>query len=423
MTLRAPNPTSLLHVAVALTLALGLGACSRSQHTSDSLTGPGRRGANGSLFGIGTRAVDSPFVPVVPCPGLIAAAPDAPLNFVATVAMVAQFRTNRLRIESIGEIAGPSLKDMGPCAAADAPSIRFIGGHANLFFHGTDTSVTITGQPLEFGPLFFPGALIEPGIVLAIDAQNDVLEIIWPELAGLGPGDPIVRVQLSRWNPQLLTTSRTYDLEWDMTAERDGVQMTFKGRSVNVGLDGAAVVQEGGTSSPPPCPQTLANTSDAVTGVFADIVQFRANRLRLEVIGDTPGGIIDATGTCAATDQASIFFTGGSANLFRAGTNISVTTTSKPIVFGPLFFPGLAVEPGIVLATDASNNVLEIIWPGLAGLGPGLPILRLQLSGWNSWVRTGKLVDATMRFDAAAADGIPASYTVVARNVLVPTLR
>ena len=420
MKLHAPRTTLLIFTAIAL--ALSLNACGRSQPVSGSLTGPQRRGAGSAMVGGIGRAGDTNFAPTTPCPALIAATPDAPVRFIPTSGLVASFRSNRFRIETTGENAGPSLKDMGPCAASDNPSIRFIGGHANVLLHGTDNSVTVAGMPLEFGPLQFPGALLESGIVIAIDAQNDVLEIIWPELAGLGPGDAIVRVQLARWNTLLVSPSQSFDVVWDLTAERDGTQMCFKGHADNLRLDGVAVLQEGANFSPPVCPQTLAGTDAAVVSPFANIVQFRANRLRVELVGDTPNGTIDATGVCATSTPASISYVGGSANMFRAGTQISVTGTSQPVTWGALL-PPITLEPGVVLATDATGNLLEIIWPALAGFAPGPPILRVQFARWNSWVRTGQKVDVTARFDAVGPDGVMASYTVAGNDVVVPPLK
>ena len=77
----------------------------------------------------------------------------------------------------------------------------------------------------------------------------------------------------------------------------------------------------------------------------------------------------------------------------------------------------------MVLATDAAGNVLEIIWPALAGLGPGQPILRLQLQQYSAAVQAGVRVDADMTFVARAPDGTTPTFTVHASNLLVPPLR
>lgn len=396
-------------ISTALGLLLGLSACSRSPELTAPVSGAGKPVHN-------TRDIP------VNCPNMIPNTPATAAEYVVISAMCASFTTRRVRFEMFGDLPSPSVENMGPCVASDTPTIRFTSGHANVFVHGTTTSITETGQQLSFGQLLFPGALLEKGVVVANDAAGNVLEVIWPAIAGTGIGPPIVRVQLARWNLTLLQTSQTYDVVWDMVAERDGVSMSFKGRAERINLSGSPVSQAG-AGSPGVCPQTLAGTSDSVVTQFANIVQFRLNRLRLEVIGDVPTGTIEASGLCAASETNTIQFLGGAANMFRAGTTQSVTFGHQELAFGPLVFPGFALEAGVVVAQDVSQNVLEIIWPGLAGLGVGPPILRLQLAHWDPWVTTGREVDAMMRFDAVGPDGITGSYVVRARNVPVPVVK
>jgi hypothetical protein len=391
----------------ALTAALGLGACSRAQHVTDSITGPARAGA-------GTQVVAG-------CPTLIANDINTAFNFNVETGAVVQFRSNRIRIETVGDAAEVSVLAAGPCAASDIPSINFIGGHANVFLSGTSTSITTTGNRLTFGALLFPGAGIEDGVVVAQDAQGNVLEWIWPELAGTGIGSPIMRVQLAAWNTALINASTLLDVVWDVTAEQDGVLTTFKGHCEGMAMDGTPVIPGG--LSILPCPTSIAGTGGDVTSVLSDIVQFRSNRLRFEAVGDVPSKAIEASGFCAASDAPSINYIGGSANVFQAGTNISVTSNRQPMTFGLLAFPGLLVEPGVVVAQDANRNVLEIVWPALAGFPPGPPILRLQLRGWDSWLRTGRRIDVQMRFDARGNDGATASYALRANSILVPQQR
>jgi hypothetical protein len=257
--------------------------------------------------------------------------------------------------------------------------------------------------------------------VVGNDAQGNVLEWVWPQLAGTGVGPPIMRVQLAAWNTALVNPATLLDVTWDVTAEQDGIQTTFKGHCEGMSMDGTPVLPGG--SSIPPCPATLAGTSGPVTNVLAGIVQFRSRRIRFEAVGDVASSAIGNSGACATTEAASINFTGGSANVFQAGTNLSVTGTGAQLSFGALLFPGILLEPGVVVAADANKNVLEIVWPGLAGLAPGPPILRLQLAKWNSWIRTGRSIDVAMRFNATAADGSTASYDVRANNVLLPQQR
>ena len=404
MNLSAKKVLVLTQAALALGLALSLGACSRSQE----LNGPAA-GRHGS----GTQVVAG-------CPTLIANTLNTADAFTVESGMVVRATATRIRIETIGDIATPTIQSMGGCAAADIPSINFIGGHANVFLNGTTTSITTTGGALSFGALLFPGALLEPGVVVANDAQGNVLEIIWPELAGTGVGSPVVRIQLARWNSALVTPASKLDVTWDMVVEQDGVQQFIKGHCEGMSMDGTPVIPAG--ASVTPCPATLGAGGD-VTNVAADVVQFRSRRIRFEARGDVAAGTIGATGGCAANDLPTVRYTGGSANVFQAGTNLSVTSTGAALTFGGLLFPGVLLEPGVVVASDANKNVLEIVWPGLAGLPPGAPVLRLQLARWNSWIRTGRAIDVRMRFDAVGPDGLPASFNVAANNVIMPQQR
>ena len=395
-------------LATSLAIALGLGGCSGTPKLSAPLSGSPK------------STPDTRNVPVS-CPNMIPNTLETAVEFIPVSGLVASFTARRIRFEMFGDLPSPSIEAMGACVTSATPTIRFTSGHANVFLHGTSTSITETGQPVTFGELLPPVAL-EPGVLLAIAPAGHVLEIIWPAIAGVGVGPPIVRVQLARWNPSLISTANTYDVVWDMVAERDGVKMYLKGRADHLGLGGSSVAQVG-AGAPVPCPQTLAATSDTVITQLAHVAQFRSVDLRLEIVGDVPTGTMEASGACAASNVATIQFTGGVANVFRAGTNQSVTFAGQQLSFGPLQFPTLVLEPGVVLAQDAALNLLEIIWPGLTGLGVGPPILRLQLSRWDPWVAPGKQVDVMMSFDALGPDGSTASYLVLAHAVDVPAMK
>ena len=399
---------SLVMPALALATALGLGACGKVQQVTSSATGSGRDGA-------GTQVVAG-------CPTLIGNDLNTAYDFNLEFGAVVQFRSDRIRIETQGDATEVPINEIGACAATDVPSINFVRGHANVFLSGTNTSVTTSGLPLTFGPLLFPGTGIEDGVVVAQDAQGNVLEIIWPALAGDAAASPIMRVELAAWNFALVNAGSSLDVVWDVTASQDGVETTYKGSCQGMSMDGTPVLGGGGAAITP-CPATLAGTGGTVVNVAADVVQFRSNRLRIEVVGDVASGTIGATGACAASDAPSVFYTGGTANIFRAGTTTSAASGGRQMTFGPLLFPGLLVEPGVVVADDANRNVLEIIWPGLAGLPPGPPILRLQLRRFDSWVRTGRSIDVVMRFDARDAAGATASYDVRANGLVLPAQR
>ncbi len=394
---------------LAAAAALGLGACGRAEHVTDAVSGPGRHGGRPQI--------------VAGCPSLVSNNPNSAFNLLLETGSVPQFRANRLRIQTVGDFAELSLGAAGACIAADVPTMNVIGGHANVFLHGTNTSVTTTGNRLTFGALVPLGVNVEPGIALGSDAQGNILEIIWPDLAGLGSGSPIVRVQLAAWNTAMVTAASSIDVTWDMTLEQDGVQTTLKGAAAGMGMDGAPVIGDAGLAIVP-CPATLSGAGGSIVAMNASIPQFRpGKRLRMEVVGDVASKALNAVGGCAAADPATISFVSGSGNVFRGGTNISVTESGQAISFGPLLFPGVALEPGVVIASDASGNVLEIIWPGLAGLPAGAPIMRFQLTRWNSWIQTGRQVDMALTFNARAANGSTATFSARANGVSVPVAK
>lgn len=388
-----------LRATAVLALALSLGACSRSQNVSESLTGPGREGA-------GTRVV-------VGCPTLLPNTAATPSVFATEMAMVPRITAKSLRIEATGDIpALANLAAIAPCAAADVPSINFVGGHANVFLAGTTTSIS---GPLTFGPLLFPGSLIEPGVVVANDANKNVLEIIWPSLAGTGTGAPIVRIQLAKWNTTLAVPTAAVDIVWDMTVTQDATTHFISGKTAGIPLDGRAIFPN--AAAPLPCPLTLG-AGGAVVSQLASVPRFTAKSLRFEIIGDVAAGTIGLSGPCAASATPAIAFTGGTGNVTIGG--VSVTNTGRALTFGALLFPGIALEPGVVVANDAAKNVLEIIWPSLAGTGTGAPVLRLQLASWSGRVVTGASANVSMQFNATGPDGLPAVFTASAAGLTIP---
>jgi hypothetical protein len=393
-----------MRVAAVLALALSLGACSRSQNASESLTGPAREGA-------GTRVVAG-------CPTVLPNTIDTPSVFATEMAAVVKFNTKLIRIESIGDIpAIPNMDAMGACATADVPSINFVSGHANVFLAGTTTSIS---GAMTFGALLFPGALLEPGVVVAQDANRNVLEIIWPTLAGVGTGAPIVRIQLAKWNTNLVTTASNVDIVWDMVVQQDANLHYITGRTNAIPMNGRAIFP--GAGAPLPCPTSLG-AGGAVTTSFANIPSFTRKALRAEISGDVVGGVMGLAGPCAASATPAVVFTGGTGNMTLSGTTTSVTATGRPLTFGTLLFPGVLLEPGVVVANDASRNVLEIIWPSLAGVGTGAPILRLQLASWSGRAVAGAKVDVAMTFNAVGPDGIPAVFTANAAGLTIPAQR
>ncbi len=397
-----PSFSVSLRAAVILAMAVTLGACSRSQHVTDSVSGPVRVGAGTDV--------------VVGCPTLIANTQAAPSVFSTSSASLPQFRSGRLRLEAIGDIAAlPSIEALGACMSSATPSIFVIGGHANVFLSGTTTSIS---GPMTFGALPSGGLIGEPGVVVGQDANGNVLEIVWPQLAGTGIGAPILRIQLAKWNSFNVGVAKL-DITWDMAIQQDANIHYISGRTNAIPTDGSSVVPGGAAIVP--CPASLG-AGGAVTTLLASVPRWTARALRAEIVGDVALGTMAAAGPCAAAAVPSIQFTGGTGSMKLSGTNTTVSQTAT-LTFPALVFPGLALEAGVVIANDANKNVLEIIWPGLAGLAPGPPILRLQLARWTAAAVPGRKVDFAMRFNAIGPDGLPASFTASATGVTLPAIQ
>jgi len=391
-----------------LALALSLGACSRSQHVSDSLAGPGHAGPGGGVV---------PAV-AVGCPTLIGNSPLAPDTFAVQSAMTPKFTNKVLRLHTIGDVAStPNLAAMGPCALGATPSIFITGGHANVFHAGTRTSIS---GPLSFGLLTAaPGVA---GELLATDAVGNSIHVIWPALAGIGAGAPIVRVELRSWNTVAVNSLTRLDVEWDVTVQQDATVRTVIGRCARIPTNGSIITPTPAVA--PPCPASLGAGGTVVNQLASLPSYTRVGGLRAEIAGDVAGGLIGLSGPCAASATPSIVFTGGTGSLTVAGRTTSLSTTNGALNFGALVFPGLAIEPGVVLAKDANGNVLEIIWPQLAGLGAGAPILRMQLKTVAPLLaRAGTKADVNMTFNAIGANGAPAVFTASARNLNIPALK
>src|SRR5262249_50427027 len=154
----------------------------------------------------------------------------------------------------------------------------------------------------------------------------------------------------------MVTAASSLDVTWDLTLEQDGVQTTLKGGAAGMGVDGAPVIGDAGAAIVP-CPATLAGAGGNTVNVDAQVVRFRpGKRLRIEVRGDVASKALNAIGGCAASDPGTISISSGAGNVFRAGTSSSVTESGQALTFGPLLFPGVALEPGVVLANDAAGN-------------------------------------------------------------------
>jgi hypothetical protein len=164
---------------------------------------------------------------------------------------------------------------------------------------------------------------------------------------------------------------------------------------------------------PPPtgaC-QTLTGLGGNVISLAADVPQNRPARLRIEIVGDVAAGTMNALGVCASGVPPTVTFVSGRATVNGSGLSVSET-------FGAIAqVPG---EPGVLLATNANGDILEIIWPGLSGGVPGPPILRYQLARSGT---AGTRLSVTMSFTARTASGTTATFNASASNLLIPALK
>lgn len=329
--------TYLLLATIAIVAALGLGACSRSQSATDSLTGPGHGGA--TPFNSGHRNNPKPPPPPPPPP------PPAP---------------------------GVTL------SAVSVNPVSVVGGLSS-----SAGTVTLTG------------AAPAGGLIVSLTSSS---------AAAVVPASVTVAAGATTAGFTATTSAVTVSTAVTITATGGGVALS-------------ALL----TVTPPvsPC-VSLIGKSGTVVNVAASVPQFRLTRLRVDVVGDVALGYINTLGACTATAAPAVNFISGTCNLTRNG--VSVTATGAPLSFGALTVP-IIIEPGVVLATDAAGNVLQIIWPALAGLPPGPPVLRFNLAQRDPSIATGDVLDATMTYVARAPDGSTATFNVAATGMVVPVLQ
>ena len=171
-----------------------------------------------------------------------------------------------------------------------------------------------------------------------------------------------------------------------------------------------------------PC-VSVNSLGGAAVIVLATVPQFRTGRLRVDLVGDVPLGWINAMGPCSALTVPAVKFLSGTGDVTLAGTTTSITGAGTALTFGPLTLPIAPPEPGVVLALDAAGNVLQVIWPALAGLPAGPPVLRMNLVSWSPAVQEGVSLDANMTFNVQGPDGSVATFTARGTNMVVPAFR
>jgi hypothetical protein len=414
-----------LLATLAVLSAIGLAACSRNQSAMEALTGPSRNGS-GSFQG-GAAQVASISV---------------------TPSTVAGGGTSAGRVTLDRTSATPSVVALtsNNAAAAVPASVTVAAGATSATFTATTTVVT-ANRAVTLTASF---AGTSRSVTLTVTAAGGVVP---------PPPPPPAAAALSTLTLTPTTvdagTSSTGRVTLTAAAPVGGSIVSLSSNNAAASVPASVTVAAGATSATftattnpaitvsalatvtatlgtvsrtasltvnpvSPC-VSLAGKSSTVVATTAAVVQFRATRLRVEITGDVPAGYINTLGGCVPVAAPTVNFTSGTGSLTRGGA--AVTATHATLAFGPLLFPGLALEPGVVIATDAVGNVLEIVWPGLAGLAPGAPILRLQLAARDASIRAGDVLATTMTFTATAANGTTATFTANGANMVVPPLR
>ena len=281
----------------------------------------------------------------------------------------------------------------------------FQGGLPNAALSSVSLApASVAGGGSSAGTVTLSGAAPSGGLVIKLASSRAGVSV---------PGQITVAAGSTSGGFTVTTATVTATATATITATLGGVNATA-----------TLTVTAGGVAPPPPVNVSpcvsLAGKSATVVNATASIPQFRVARLRADITGDTPAGTINTLGGCAPVAAPAVSFISGTGNLTRGGG--SVTATGAALTFGPLLFPGLALEPGVVIATDGGGNVLEIVWPALTGLPAGPPILRLQLAQFRN-VATGDVLNATMTFVGRAPDGSTATFSASATGLVVPFLQ
>ena len=327
-----------------------------------------------------------------------------------------------------------SLSSSSPAAAVPA-SVTIAAGATSAGFTATTTAVTVsTGVTITAaaGGVVRTATLTVNPAPASLSAVSVIPDSVLGGISSAGTvtltrAAPIggLVVSLTSSLPAVAAVPASVTIAAGATSAGFVVTTTVATVSTNVTLTAtlAGVVRTAALNVHPPVSPcvSLIGKGGTVVNVLSSVPQFRLTRLRVDVVGDVADGTINTLGACTAAPAPAVRFISGTCNLTRNG--VSVTATGAPLTFGPLTVPVLIIEPGVVIATDAAGNVLQIIWPALAGLPPGPPVLRFNLAQRNPTIATGDVLDATMTFNAIAPNGSTATFSVVAKGMVVPVLR
>lgn len=407
----------LAQALVALVLLSGLGACSRSEHITDSLTGVGRAAEPfkrvkpppppGGVVSLRALAL----VPASVAGGassqgtldLTAAAPAS-----GAVVALASSDTTAAKVPASATIAAGARAGTFTVTTTPVVASRSVTITATLNGVALTATLNVAAGSLvsvTFAPAAITAGSPSQGTVALSSAAARGGAVV--ALSNNLPAAANVPVSVTI---PAGATSATFAVTTPPAVLASSVVVTAT-------LNGVSATGTLAVGASDPC-KSLNSLGGAAVLTSMIVPQFRTGRLRVNLVGDVPLGWINAMGPCTATAAPAVTIISGSGDVTLAGTTTSVTSAGGPLTFGPLAVP--PVEVGTVLATDAAGNVLQIIWPALAGLPPGPPVLRMNLASWSAAVQTGVALDANFTYVARAADGSTATFTAHGTNMIVP---
>jgi len=402
-------------VCLFLVLAVAaLGACSRDPHVTSSLTGPGQPA--------------EPFRAVKPPPTVGFKSFSITPTSVAGGASAA----GSLRLSSTAPTGGTVVTLASSDAAAQVPaSITIPAGQAT----GSFTVTTVAVATNHTATITATAGTSTASVTMTVNAPTITSVALAPAsiTAGAGSTGTVTLsaaaaaggavIALSSSLPASASVPATVTVPAGASTATFAVStvpaVSASSAIITGSLNGLSRTATLAIAASDPC-VSVNKLGGAVVIATQDVKQFRTGRLRVDLTGDVPLAWINAMGTCATSAAPPVAFVSGTGNMTLAGTATSVTGTGAPLAFGPLAVP-IPAEAGTVLATDAAGNTLQIIWPALAGLPAGPPVLRLQLTSWNPAVISGTSLDCDLTFTARTADGATATFTAHGAGMPVPT--
>ena len=415
MTLSTKHPLVLLQVLVAMVAVIGLGACGRSQHVTDSITGVGR--GNAGSFQGGTPVVDAlSFTPSTVAGGGSSAG-SVTLDRLAPAggAIVALASSNA----ALASVPASVTIAAGATSASFTVTTTVPAANSSAIISGTLNAVVRTATLNVTAPSLSSVSLAPASVFAGGPSTGTVT------LTAAAPAGGAL-IALSSNTPALASVPASVSIAAGATSATFAVTTTPSALGASVIITGTynAIARTATllVAASNPC-ASLTGLGGAAVISLASVPQFRTTRLRVDLVGDVPAGWVNAMGGCTTSAAPSVTFVSGTGNVTLAGTNTSITSAGGPLTFGPLLVPIVPPEPGVVLNIDPAGNVLQIIWPALAGLPAGPPVFRMNLASWSAAAQTGVALDATMTFTARNLDGSTATFTARGTGMVIPAFR